>query len=317
MSGLFTVLPVVTAVFGIIAIGYAAGRSGYISAEASKGIADFAFKLAIPALLFHTIVTAKFDAIAPLRVIASFFGAAALVWVGSILVTRFLLKRPVEDQPSIGITAAFGNTIMLGLPIGVGTFGDAALAPMSAIIACHSPALLLSAATHAALVSPGRDGSSLQQSLIEVARQLASQPLIVAIATALIWRTLGLPLPPPVQSIAEMLARAGVPAALISLGLSLTAFKVAGDTKTVGALIALKMLVMPAIAAVLAGLFALPPLSAAVVILMAALPAGANAYLFASQAGRAVNAVSGAVAIGTALAVVTLTLILVAVKPAT
>jgi predicted permease len=73
---------------------------------------------------------------------------------------------------------------------------------------------------------------------------------------------------------------------------------------------------MPLVAAGLAYLLQLPPLSAAVVIMMASLPAGANAFLFASQSGHAVNAVSGAVAIGTALSVVTITAVLVAVQAA-
>ncbi|MBX9926380.1 MAG: AEC family transporter [Hyphomicrobiaceae bacterium] len=317
---MLAILAVVSAVFGIIAIGFAAGRSGYISASASLGIADFAFKIAIPALLFHTIVTVRFTGVAPLGVIASFFGAVAVVWLLSILMTRFVLKRSVTDQPSIGITSTFGNTIMLGLPIGVGTFGEAALAPISAIIACHAPILLVSATIHAALVnarnSNGENGSTrgLGEAVIVVLKQLASQPLILAIAVALAWRLTGLQLPTPILAIAEMLARAGVPAALVSLGLSLTAFKVEGDMRTVGALLVLKMLVMPLVAAGFAVALNLPALSSAIVILMAALPAGANAYLFARQEGAVVNAVSGAVALGTALAVVTLTMILVALQ---
>ncbi|MDZ4843233.1 MAG: AEC family transporter [Hyphomicrobium aestuarii] len=332
MTGMFAVLSVVASVFGIIAIGYAAGRSGYISADAGQGIADFAFKIAIPALLFHTIVTVRFEGVAPLGAIASFFGAAATVWLTSVVVTHVVLGRPMVDQPSIGITSAFGNTIMLGLPIGVGTFGQPALAPISAIIACHSPLLLLAAALHAAAVSDEatgeaagggqtekNDGGAVSRALfasVSVLRQLSTQPLILAIAAALIWRATGLTLPKTLLSMAETLARAGVPAALVSLGLSLTAFKVAGDTRTVGAMLVLKMLLMPLVAAGLAYLLQLPPLSAAVVIMMASLPAGANAFLFASQSGHAVNAVSGAVAIGTALSVVTITAVLVAVQAA-
>jgi len=332
MTGMFAVLSVVASVFGIIAIGYAAGRSGYISADAGQGIADFAFKIAIPALLFHTIVTVRFEGVAPLGAIASFFGAAATVWLTSIVVTHVVLGRPMVDQPSIGITSAFGNTIMLGLPIGVGTFGQPALAPISAIIACHAPILLMTAALHAVVVSVdisgesgstatgGKSGAGIGQQVLSalagVVRQLSTQPLILAIAAALIWRATGLTLPKTVLSMAETLARAGVPAALVSLGLSLTAFKVAGDTRTVGAMLILKMVLMPLVAAGLAYMLQLPPLSAAVVIMMASLPAGANAFLFASQSGHAVNAVSGAVAIGTALSVVTITAVLVAVQAA-
>jgi predicted permease len=44
------------------------------------------------------------------------------------------------------------------------------------------------------------------------------------------------------------------------------------------------------------------------ITVLAACPTGANAYLFADRSGHALGAVSGAIAIGTALAAVTVTL---------
>ncbi len=52
--------------------------------------------------------------------------------------------------------------------------------------------------------------------------------------------------------------------------------------------------------------FALPPVPAGVVVLLAACPTGANAFLFASRYEQAVGVVSGAVALGTVLAAVTI-----------
>ena len=60
----------------------------------------------------------------------------------------------------------------------------------------------------------------------------------------------------------------------------------------------------------------LPLLAAGVVVLFAALPTGANAYIFAVQYKRLVNPVSGAVALGTLLAAVTLPVVVVIVAGA-
>ena len=57
---------------------------------------------------------------------------------------------------------------------------------------------------------------------------------------------------------------------------------------------------------VLAMILNLPRLAAGVVMLFAAMPTGANAYISAVQYQRLVNPVSGAVALGTQLAAVTL-----------
>jgi predicted permease len=80
---------------------------------------------------------------------------------------------------------------------------------------------------------------------------------------------------------------------------------------------ALKLVAMPAIAAGLAYyVLALPPISAAVVVLFAAMPTGANAYIFSAQYGRLTEAVSGAVALGTTLAAVTLPIVVALVTAA-
>jgi malonate transporter len=46
------------------------------------------------------------------------------------------------------------------------------------------------------------------------------------------------------------------------------------------------------------------------VVIFAATPTGANAYLFANHHGRAMNSASGAVALGTALSVITASILL-------
>ncbi|MCP1960375.1 putative permease [Bradyrhizobium japonicum] len=84
-------------------------------------------------------------------------------------------------------------------------------------------------------------------------------------------------------------------------------------TRTVAVMGALKLLATPAVAFVLAKLLNLPPLAAGVVALFAAMPTGANAYIFAAQYQRLVNPVSGAVALGTLRAAVTLPLVMMVV----
>ncbi len=308
---MITILTIIAPIFGIIAIGYLSGRTGYLSEAAARGIGDFAFNITIPALLFRTIVLAKFGEVAPFGILASFFGSAAIVWVLSVLATRFILRRPAADGPPIAMSAVFGNSIMLGLPIGVATFGNDALAPISIILAVHAPIFLLSATLHSAVVETG-DGQSLWTALVGIGRTLSRQPIIVAIIAAGIWRTSGIDVPGPMMAMLEMLSRAGVPAALIALGLSLRSFEVRGDVATLSVMLGLKLAALPALAAVMAyGVFRLPDISAKMVVLTAALPAGANSYLYALKSGRAVNSASGAVAIGTAISAVTLAVLLI------
>ena len=57
-------------------------------------------------------------------------------------------------------------------------------------------------------------------------------------------------------------------------------------------------------------IISVPPLWAKVALLLAAMPTGANAFLFAHRNEESVPAVSGAVAVGTGLAAITVSLLL-------
>jgi malonate transporter and related proteins len=60
--------------------------------------------------------------------------------------------------------------------------------------------------------------------------------------------------------------------------------------------------------------FQLPRLVAEVALIFAAMPAGANAFLFAERNGRVVNSASGAIALGTLLGAGTSTLLIAALR---
>jgi predicted permease len=146
-----------------------------------------------------------------------------------------------------------------------------------------------------------------------VLADLARNPLMLGIVFGVIWRFTGIGLHPVVDKTIELLAQAGSPAALIALGINLFRFEVKGEKLSLLVMCALKLAAMPAAAFVLAKLLGLPPVAAGVIVLFAAMPTGANAYIFAVQYQRLVNPVSGAVALGTLLAAATLPVVVMVV----
>jgi predicted permease len=297
-----SVFNIVAPVFALIAIGFAAVRGGVLSAAGHKGIAEFAFTIAIPALLFRTMVTTGLPAVSPLRLWGAYMGAVLVTWGIAIAATRLLLRRPAQDAVAIAMSATYGNVVILGIPLALGAFGAAASAPMALIIAVHSPLLWVIGIAAMAWADRNPD-ESVAMLVRTFVRELARNPVILSIIGGLLWRWTGLGLHPAVDRTLALLAQAGVPCALIALGASLTQFEIKGQAATLTALMVVKLAVMPLVAWVLAfEVFALPPVEAGVTVLFAAMPAGANAFLFASRYGRAVNSTSGAVALGTVLA---------------
>ncbi len=310
MNALLIVVPI----FALIAVGYAASRAGYLVDNAQKGVAEFAFNFAMPALLFRGIATAAPGSAGSAWIVGAYFGGVAIVWGLATLATRFGLGRPSLDAPTIAMTACFGNIVMIGIPLVLSVVGEQGAAPMAALLSIHTPLLWFAGTLHQQMVDRTK-----RRSAAAVARHIAvdllRNPLLIAIAAGALWRLSGLGLPKPLDNTLALLGGAGVPCAQIALGASLTRFAIKGQLPTLTLVLLMKLIVLPAAVYVLAvHVFALPRVAAEVALVFAAMPAGANAFLFAERTQRVVNSASGAVALGTLLGAVTST-VLIAMLP--
>lgn len=305
-----SILTVVTPVFAVILVGYLAARFRLLNDATGKGLSDFIFTIAMPAFLFRTMATVAPSGVPQAGLLGSYFIANAAVWVLAALATTFLLRRPASEAPSMGMAAGFGNTVMLGLPLGTAYFGDRVAAAMAVIVALHAPILWMAASLHQAAVDKDQ-GASMADRLREVAKGLVRNPIVVAVLAGGLWHTTGAGLPVVADKTLALVAGTAVPGALFALGMSLSRFEVRTDFAPLAVITALKLLVMPLIAYWLAiSVFALPPPGVQASVLLAACPTGANAFLFASRYEKAVGPVSGAIALGTALAAITISITL-------
>ena len=152
------VLTIVVPIFALIAAGYVAGRCNWLGPDTASGLADFTFKLAIPAMLFRAMALTEFPDVPIIEIWATFFGSALAVWLIAAVSTSMFLRRPAMDAAPIAMSSGFGNVVMLGIPLSIATFGPQAVAPGAIIVSLHSPALWILAAVHMALAN--RNGST-------------------------------------------------------------------------------------------------------------------------------------------------------------
>ncbi|RTL59759.1 MAG: AEC family transporter [Hyphomicrobiales bacterium] len=301
MQGISIVVPV----FALVAIGYLCARFRLFSDSASKGLSEFAFGIAMPAQLFRTTAGAGAPGTDTFALWGAYFGTVLIIWGLSLLLTRYVLRRTAADGVSIAMSAVYGNVVMIGLPLTVAALGDAALVPIALILSLNTPVLWLVGSLNMEWVDR-KEGASFASVLMSLLKDLSRNPLILSIVAGVAWAALGLGFYDPAAKVLDLLASSGVPCALVALGATLVRFRIQGQLPTLTMIVALKLVVMPAIAWGLAyHIFRLPPLQAAVVVLLCAMPAGANSFLFAVHYNRVVNSASGAVALGTALALVT------------
>jgi malonate transporter and related proteins len=301
-----TVLPV----FGLIVLGYVLAKANILDGVAGRGITLFVFNIGIPALLFRTVATMSAQEGAPWALWIAFFGGLALAWILAAVVSRFVDSLNVSGGAAASMATGFGNLALLGTPLALAHFGPGVAVPLGMILSVHAPILWTSATLHREL-SRHSSTFSFADTAKSLAKMLATNAIIIALVAGAIWRATGLGLHPVPDKMLSMLSDASVPTALVALGVSLAAYNLRGSWGGMFVLIGLKMVAMPLFVFLLARyVVTLPPLWIKVAVLFAAMPTGANAFLFAQKNDEAVPAVSGAVALGTGFAAITAALLL-------
>lgn len=310
MTQLAQVLTTIAPVFGLILIGYAATRLRWLDPGAGPGMAQFIFTFAIPALLFRTMVTADFAHLDPLPVIATFLASISIVWIATTVLAHTLLGKTGTEAASLSFTAAFSNVLIVGLQLSLDAFGPAAAPPVLVIVAIDVPFMWLVATVQASIANRAT-GGALHRTLFRLAKSLALNPIIIATASGLAWRASGFAIPELGDRIIELLGKAALPGALISLGATLTTFSLRGEWGVLGMLTVLKLALLPLVVWVLAThVFGLAPLTATVMTFVTACPTGVNAYLFAARYEAMPGTVAGAIAVMTVVSAVTLSVLL-------
>ncbi|HEY8565656.1 MAG TPA: AEC family transporter [Beijerinckiaceae bacterium] len=289
---------IVLPVFGLIALGYLARRFGLLTDRAGEGISEFVFALAVPCLIARTLARAEIPAAQPWGYWLAYFTGVACVWVLATLAARRFFGVTGTAGVVSGFAAGQANTVFMGVPIILKAYGDAGAVPLFLLIAVHLP-VTMSLAT---LLVEGRSASPLL-----LLRRILGHPIIVGIFVGAALRITGLPLPDLVWQGVDLVAGAAVPCSLIAMGIALRRYGLEAGWRLPAVITGLKLGLHPLIVYGLATqVFAMPPAWSGVAVLFAACPSGVNAYLFAERYGEGVAVASSAVALSTALSLVTL-----------
>jgi len=293
-------------IFGLVAFGYIAAATGYLRAEIGDAVSEFAVSVALPLLLFRTMIGADFHGSAPWAFWSAYFSAVVITWIiGHIVMTR-LFGRDAKAGVVGGVSAAFSNLVLLGIPFTLGVFGQQGFEVLSLLISVHLPIMLMASIVMFSLF--GRDRSVPLDAfaiLSDFLRKVFRNPLIIGIVAGWLWRLTGLPLPTLADRFVNALADIAAPLALFAMGLGLKRFGISGTVAPALVLSAAKLVAMPAFALLFAIVFQLPPLTAQITVAAAALPSGVNSYLIATQFGTGQALASNQITIATGLAVVT------------
>lgn len=304
---LSSLLPVVL----LIAIGFVAGQARLIRGEAVRDLSNLVFLVLTQALLFRTMSSVHLERL-DLRSTALYYLVA-----GAYFVALLLLQRPSPRAAVLALAAIFSNTLMIGVPLVGLAYGDAGLVHLFTLISMHALVLLTFATVVLELLvarDAARAGTQAPRHMLLTVAQAVKNailhPVPLPILVGLLYAQTGWGLHPVVERPLKLLGDAFGPVALVLVGVTLS--QAAIGRHLVGALVlsALKTLVHPLLMAAAGWAFGLRGLPLAVMVVAASLPIGANVFLFSQRYRQAEELVTAAVAVSTAMALLSVTLVM-------
>lgn len=306
------VLTVAFPVFAIIAAGLFAGRMKLASAADAATLNRFVFRFAMPAALFALMSQAS-GLRAEDGVIALSYGLPAIAVIFS---SYFLARKIFGFSPPVAGAHAFastiGNAVFLGLPIALAIEGwgrpFVVLMLVEGIVVLGLGAALMDA--------PEERTDAISLSVIgEIFLRPLKNPLVVAALAGFSLASAGVVVPGPVHSVFRILGGAAGPTALFSLGLFLATHPMPALKATAGKIVAIalfKMALLPLLAFALStALGVADPDYRGALALFTVTPTAVGAFVMASQYGHYVSETVAAIAVTTALAVLSVSSVLI------
>lgn len=300
LSIIYTVLPV----FLLVGGGFAAVKFKVFTDSGVAGLMAFTQNFAMPSLLFLGLYRLDFSAVFDPRLIFSFYFGAFFSFALGYVAARKLFRRRPGESVAIGFAGLFSNAVLLGLPIMERAYGPESLAANYALIAIHAPVCYFIGIT--AMEIARADGRSFGATARVTIAAMFRNMITIGSALGFLMNYFAVPLPDPIESAVEMVARATLPVALFGLGGVLTRYRIRSSLGEALTVTFISTIVHPAIAFALTHhVFGLDPAFVRSATVMAAMAPGANAYVFASIYDRATGEVASTVLIATAVSVVT------------
>lgn len=302
------VAAVVVPVFGTVALGFGMARAGIFNRDTGAALTRFMFYLAIPAMLFRGLASAELPSAVPWDYLAAFYLPSFAVFWLAWRVSQSALGWGRREAGMAGMSACYANIVLLGFPLMHAAFGERGHLPLFILMATQST-LLFPLATYA-LEIYGHERAGQPMFYLRAAGRLALNPVIVALALGFVVNRAQLTVPPVAARMLELLGAAGPGCALVALGVSLAQYHLGGGWRDALVLVAMKNVLSPLLVWGLGTALGIEPLWLATAVLMAAMPAGINTFIFASQYDIRQDTVAKTIVVSTLTATVIATALL-------
>lgn len=295
--------------FGLIALGFAAGKLARLPIDGLAWLNVFVIYLALPALFFQLISKTPVEKLASVSFIAATTLGTFVVFASIFAIAMLRTRGDVPAATIQGLAAAYGNIGYMGPGLALVAFGSAAAVPV-ALIFCFDNTMHFIVAP--LMMAIGGETRKRPLALaFDVLLRIFTHPFIIATIAGVAAALMHIGVPDPIDRLLALLAGAAAPCALFAMGVTLALRPLRRFPVELGFIVPTKLLLHPLVVYVLLGLAGtFDPLWVKSAMLLASLPTATNVFVIAQQYGVWVERASASILVTTVLSVVTVTLVL-------
>jgi predicted permease len=285
----------------VLLSGYLSVKLKVLSDEMIDGLMKFAVQIAIPCLLFRATSTIDLSSAYDWKVLLSYFGAAILCFSITCIVTWKLFSRRPGQAVAVSFGALFSNLVLIGFPIVERALGEDLFYIAVALVSVNAPICYFVGITAMEMVRA--DSRSVQETTRVVITTMFKNSLMIGIALGFMVNLSEINLPEFLVAAIDTLKSAALPAALFGLGGILTRYSFTKELNEAASIATISLLLHPILAYMICTLLGVDTLIRNTVVLLAAMPPGLNAFLFADMYSRGKGTAANTVLLSTILAV--------------
>ena len=302
-GGTMEILGLVLPIFGVLLTGLFFAHFKLLPDHTAEILIQFAFKVAIPALLIIVIAQEDVDRLFNLPFIAALGGACLALYLLILLGGLFFRGQKLGPATMLAAVSVASNSGFIALPILHTLFGHKAVLPAAianVIVVC------IFLITIALLeIAEEREKGEREPILVSVKR-VAFNPVIYSTVIGIAWAITGLPVPKVLADYLDVLAAALTPCALFAIGMSIRLDELKKSGPAILFASVVKLIVLPVIVLLLSQLFGLSPLLAVAAVVAACVPTAKTTYMLANQYGQKIEPVADTISVTTIFSVGTM-----------
>jgi hypothetical protein len=304
------IVSLILPLFGLMLLGYGAGRFRYVSAETVGGLNFLVFYLALPALFFTSIVEAPAVASGAWAFVVTTTFATYCAFAIAFSIGALINRGNVPEATIQGLAGSYANIAYLAPALTIAAFGSAAAVP-TALVFSFDNAMLFTL-TPLMMALGGTVRTNPARLAEEIARNVLLHPIVIATIAGLVVAASGLKPPAAIDALLTLLANAAAPCALFAIGVALSARPMGEVPVEMPATIAVKLVMHPLIVyLLLSWIGGFDPVWVHTAVLLAALPPAMNVLALAQQYAVYAERASSTILLATAISVATVTVTLI------